>query len=315
MIVGHSPGIIDVMKTVARVAPSQATVLITGETGTGKELIARAIHGFSDRAAQHFVAVNCSALAEGVLESELFGHVKGAFTGAATARPGLFREADGGTIFLDEVGDISPALQSRLLRVLQEHEIQPVGADSPVRVDVRVLAATHQSLETLVAQGRFRGDLFYRLNVVTIELPPLRERLQDLPLLVHHFLRALAASHSREPVALDPEAEALLLGYSWPGNVRELQNVLERALVLAAQGVIGPEHLPEDLHLPPVQDQAPAADRLEAPPLLPLAEIEKRHVLGVLRAVNGNREKAARILGISRRTLVRMLQRWGEAQG
>ena len=317
VIVGHSPGIIEVMKTVARVAPSQATVLVTGETGTGKELIARAIHGFSDRAANHFVAVNCSALAEGVLESELFGHVKGAFTGAAGARPGLFREADRGTIFLDEVGDISPGLQARLLRVLQEREIQPVGSDTPVRVDVRVLAATHQHLEALVEQGRFRGDLYYRLNVVTVDLPPLRERLQDLPLLVHHFLRQLAASHSREPVALDPEAEALLLGYSWPGNVRELQNVLERALVLAAQGVIGPEHLPDDLRESPAApaEALPSATRHEPAPLLPLAEVEKRHVLGVLEGMKGNRERAARILGISRRTLVRMLQRWGEPPG
>ncbi|HEV8355620.1 MAG TPA: sigma-54 dependent transcriptional regulator [Gemmatimonadales bacterium] len=321
VIVGHSPAIIEVMKTVARVAPSQATVLITGETGTGKELIARAIHGFSDRAPNHFVAVNCSALAEGVLESELFGHVKGAFTGAAGARPGLFREADRGTIFLDEVGDVSAALQARLLRVLQEREIQPVGSDLPVRVDVRVLAATHQDLEALVERGRFRGDLLYRLKVVTVELPPLRDRLQDLPLLVHHFLRQLAASHSREPVALDPEAEALLLGYSWPGNVRELQNVLERALVLAAQGVIGPEHLPEDLregHAPasasPTATPAPATPHGQSP-LRPLAEVEKAHVLWVLQAMNGNREKAARILGISRRTLVRMLQRWGEPPG
>ena len=193
------------------------------------------------------MAVNCSALAEGVLESELFGHVKGAFTGAAVPRLGLFREADRGTIFLDEIGDISPGMQSRLLRVLQEREITPVGADTPVKVDVRIVAATHQNLEALVKQGRFRGDLFYRLNVVTVKIPPLRERLQDLPLLAHHFLRDLALSHGREPVALDPEAESLLLGYSWPGNVRELQNVLERAMVLAAQGVIGPEHLPMDL--------------------------------------------------------------------
>jgi len=212
VLVGHSPAIIEVMKTVARVAPSQATVLITGETGTGKELIARAIHNYSDRAAQRFVAVNCSALAEGVLESELFGHVKGAFTGAGATRPGLFREADHGTIFLDEIGDVSPGLQSRLLRVLQEREITPVGADAPVSVDVRVLAATHQDLEALVKAGRFRGDLFYRLNVVRVELPPLRDRLQDLPLLVHHFLRDFAAQHGRHPVALDPEAESLLLG-------------------------------------------------------------------------------------------------------
>ena len=308
-IIGHSPAIIEVMKTVARVAPSQATVLITGETGTGKELIARVIHGFSDRAAQRFVAVNCSALAEGVLESELFGHVRGAFTGAALSRPGLFREADRGTIFLDEIGDVSPALQSRLLRVLQEHEITPVGADTPVRVDVRVLAATHQNLEALVQQGRFREDLYYRLNVVAVKLPPLRERLQDLPLLVHHFLRRLAAQHGHEPVALDPEAESYLLAYSWPGNVRELVNVLERAIVLAAQGVIGPEHLPAELRQ---QDGVPPAQTAEAGPaaLLPLAEVEKRHVLAVLRAARGNRERAARILGISRRTLLRMLQRW-----
>jgi len=311
VIIGHSPGIIEVMKTVARVAPSQATVLITGETGTGKELIARAIHSYSDRGAQRFVAVNCSALAEGVLESELFGHVKGAFTGAGSTRPGLFREANHGTIFLDEIGDVSAAMQSRLLRVLQEREITPVGADVPVRVDVRVLAATHQDLEDLVKQGRFRGDLFYRLNVVTVRLPPLRERLQDLPLLVHFFLRDLARQHGREPVALDPEAESLLLGHSWPGNVRELQNVLERALVLAAQGVIGAEHLPADLRREALVAAASPPPSMGAP--LSLAEIEKRHVLGVLRGEQGNRERTARILGISRRTLLRMLQRWGEA--
>ncbi len=314
VVVGHSPGIIDVMKTAARVAPSQATVLITGETGTGKELVARAIHTYSDRAPRHFVAVNCSALAEGVLESELFGHVKGAFTGAAVPRLGLFREADRGTIFLDEIGDISPGMQSRLLRVLQEREITPVGADIPVKVDVRIVAATHQNLEALVKQGRFRGDLFYRLNVVTVWIPPLRERLQDLPLLAHHFLRDLALSHGREPIALDPEAESLLLGYSWPGNVRELQNVLERAMVLAAQGVIGPEHLPMDLRSVPVADAAEPLSAEDAS-LLPLAEVEKRHVLMVLKSAAGNRERAARILGISSRTLLRMLQRWGISAG
>ena len=311
VIVGHSPAIIEVMKTVARVAASQATVLLTGETGTGKELIARAIHDYSDRAARRFVAVNCSALAEGVLESELFGHVKGAFTGAGVTRAGLFREADGGTIFLDEIGDVSPGLQSRLLRVLQEREITPVGADIPVRVDVRVLAATHQDLEALVKQGRFREDLYYRLKVVTVKLPPLRERLQDLPLLVHYFLRNLAAQHGREPVALDPEAESLLLAHSWPGNVRELINVLERALVLAAQGVIGPEHLTSELRQSSAVAPGDPASLAE-PALLPLAEVERRHVLRVLQATRGNRERAARILGISRRTLVRMLHRWGD---
>jgi transcriptional regulator with PAS, ATPase and Fis domain len=253
--------------------------------------------------------VNCSALAEGVLESELFGHVRGAFTGAAGARAGLFREADKGTVFLDEIGDISATLQTRLLRVLQEREITPVGSDTPVKVDVRIIAATHQDLAALVKQGRFREDLFYRLNVVRVELPPLRERQRDIPLLINHFLRDLAAQHGREPLAIDPEAEDLLLGYPWPGNVRELQNVLERAIVLAAQGVIGPEHLPADLRSAPSPISTPVAPKEQL--LLPLAEVEKRHVLEVLRQAGGNRERAARILGISRRTLVRMLQRWG----
>ena len=246
-LVGHSPAIIEVMKTVARVAPSQASVLIFGETGAGKELVARAIHRYSDRSQRKFVAVNCSALAEGILESELFGHVKGAFTGANVARPGLFREADGGTLFLDEIGDISPALQSRLLRALQEHEIVPVGAETPVSVDARIIAATHRDLPQLVKDGRFREDLYYRLHVVSLTLPPLRSRRQDLPLLIDDLLRRLAERHDRGPVAVDPEAQALLLSYDWPGNVRELYNVLERALVLASQDVIGPEHLPVEI--------------------------------------------------------------------
>jgi DNA-binding NtrC family response regulator len=314
-LVGHSPAIINVMKTVARVAPTQASVLITGETGTGKELVARTIHQFSGRAQHKFVGVNCSALAEGVLESELFGHVRGAFTGAVAARPGLFREADRGTLFLDEVGDITPALQTRLLRAIQEREITPVGSEAAVRVDVRVIAATHRDLEAMVREGTFRDDLFYRLNVVRIHLPPLRERRQDIPLLVDHTLRTLARQHGRGPVALDPEAQALLLSYDWPGNVRQLQNVLERSLVLAEQDVIGPEHLP-----PEVREVAGAAGTGgprspagagSAPRLVPLALVEREHVLAVLAACAGNRERAAQVLRISRRTLTRMLQRWG----
>ncbi|MBS1241539.1 MAG: putative acetoacetate metabolism regulatory protein AtoC, partial [Gemmatimonadetes bacterium] len=235
--VGHSPAIIEVMKTIARVAPSQATVLITGETGVGKEVIARTIHRYSTRAGHRFVAINCSALAEGLLESELFGHTRGAFTGASAARVGLFREADRGTLFLDEIGDISPGLQARLLRVLQEQEVVPVGAETPIAVDVRVIAATHRDIAAMVREGRFREDLYYRLNVVSIHLPPLRERRQDIPLLIDHFLRALAARDLRGPVAIDPEAQAALLAWDWPGNIRELQNVLERAVVLAAQSV------------------------------------------------------------------------------
>ncbi|HEX3274239.1 MAG TPA: sigma-54 dependent transcriptional regulator [Gemmatimonadales bacterium] len=310
-LVGHSPAIIEVMKTLARVSPSQATVLVLGETGTGKELVARTIHHFSERADRRFVAVNCSALAEGLLESELFGHIRGAFTGAGTARPGLFREADHGTLFLDEIGDISPALQARLLRALQEHEIVPVGSESPVRVDVRVLAATHRDLPELVRQGRFREDLYYRLNVVTLTLPPLRARPQDIPLLIDHFLRELAVRHGRGPVAVDPEAQRRLLAYDWPGNIRELQNVLERAILLAEQDVIGPEHLPPDVRSPravvvPAGETAPG----DAAPLRSLDEVDREHVLRVLRAMRGNRDETSRVLGISRRTLSRMILRW-----
>jgi two-component system response regulator HydG len=310
-LVGHSPAIIEVMKTLARVAPSQATVLVLGETGTGKELVARTIHRFSERADRRFVAVNCSALAEGLLESELFGHVRGAFTGAGTSRPGLFREADRGTLFLDEIGDISPALQARLLRALQEHEIVPVGSETPVRVDVRVLAATHRDLPELVRQGRFREDLYYRLNVVTITLPPLRARPQDIPLLIDHFLRELGERHGRGPVAVDPEAQRRLLAYDWPGNIRELQNVLERAMLLAEQDVIGPEHLPADLR-PARAAAAPAAtgEAPVPPPLRSLDEVDREHVLRVLRAMRGNRDETSRVLGISRRTLSRMILRW-----
>jgi transcriptional regulator with GAF, ATPase, and Fis domain len=306
-LVGHSPAIIDVMKTLARVAPSQATVLVLGETGTGKELVARTIHGYSERSSRRFVAVNCSALAEGLLESELFGHVKGAFTGAATSRPGLFREADKGTLFLDEIGDISPGLQARLLRALQEHEIVPVGSEAPVKVDVRVVAATHRDLPELVRQGRFREDLYYRLDVVTLKLPPLRERRQDIPLLIDHFLRTLSARHGRGPVAVDPEAQRRLLGYDWPGNIRELQNVLERAVLLAEQGVIGPEHLATSVR----QSTALPETSGPAPSLRLLEEVEREHVIRVLAATGGNREESSRILGISRRTLTRMIQRWG----
>jgi DNA-binding NtrC family response regulator len=317
-LVGHSPAIIEVMKTLARAAPTQATVLLLGETGTGKELVARTIHGYSERNGRRFVAVNCSALAEGLLESELFGHLRGAFTGAAGARPGLFREADRGTLFLDEIGDISPALQARLLRALQEHEIVPVGSETPVKVDVRIIAATHRDIGALVRAGKFREDLYYRLNVVTLHLPPLRDRKQDIPLLMDHFLRELTERHGRGPVAVDAEAQHRLLAYDWPGNIRELQNVLERALVLAEQDVIGPEHLPSEVR-PGGGPADPPEPKADEPPsmssavnaLLSLEEIERRHVLRVLEATGGSREEASRILGISRRTLTRMVQRWG----
>ncbi len=332
VLVGHSPPIITVMKQVARVAPTQATILITGETGTGKELVARTIHRFSERAERRMVAVNCSALAEGLLESELFGHVRGAFTGAVSNRPGLFREADHGTVFLDEIGDISPGLQARLLRVLQEQEIVPVGAEQPIKVDVRIIAATHRDLPAMVQERKFREDLYYRLNVVTVHLPPLRERRQDIPLLIDHFLTTLARRHGRGPVAMDPAAQSLLLAHDWPGNVRELENVLERALVLAEIDVIGPEHLPEGLRGAPAATATPTSSALPAlsaavgeagmageagtaAELVSLDELDRRHVFRVLAATGGNREDSSRILGISRRTLTRMIQRWGWKPG
>ena len=313
-LIGHSPAIIQVMKLLARVAPSQATVLVTGDTGTGKELVARTIHHYSERADRRFVAVNCSALAEGLLESELFGHVKGAFTGAAGPRPGLFREADHGTLLLDEIGDISPALQARLLRALQEHEIVPVGSETPVRIDVRVIAATHRDLPALVQQGRFREDLYYRLNVVTLALPPLRERRQDIPLLIDHFLRKFAARHARGFIAVDPEAQQQLLAYDWPGNIRELQNVLERAMLLAEQDVIGAEHLPAQVQpagARPSGGELVSTESIASNDVLrSLEAVEREYVTRVLAATRGNREEASRILGISRRTLLRMAQRW-----
>ena len=314
LIVGHSPGIIAAVKTLARVARTDATVLLEGESGTGKELAARTLHHYSSRASRRLVVVNCGALPETLLESELFGHVKGAFTGASSARPGLFREANGGTLFLDEIGDLSLHLQTRLLRALQEREVVPVGAETPIKVDVRVVAATHRDLSAMVEDARFREDLFYRLDVVTVLLPPLRERKQDIPLLVDHFLRTLGRRHRRGPVAVDPEAQSRLLAYDWPGNVRQLQNVLERALVLAEQDAIGPEHLPEEIRSVAAGAAAAAGGApgsQSAGDVVALAEVERRHVLRVLETTGGNRQAAATNLAISRRTLHRKLQRRG----
>ena len=242
--VGRSEPMLQVFKIAARVAASDATVLILGESGTGKELVARAIHSASPRAQGPFVPVDCGAIAEGVLESELFGHVRGAFTGAQQARRGLFEEAGHGTLFLDEIGDIGPALQARLLRSLQEGTIRRVGANEAIPVDARVVAATNKDIESAVKAGRFREDLYYRLNVVTLRIPPLRERRDDVPLLAEHF----AAKHARgEGAAVSPEARELLQVYDWPGNVRELENVIARALALNPSGVVVPADLPEGI--------------------------------------------------------------------
>jgi transcriptional regulator with PAS, ATPase and Fis domain len=295
-----------VYKTVARLVDSKATVLIQGESGTGKELIARAIHFNGSRAERPFVAVECASLAESLLESELFGHVRGAFTGAVEAKKGLFEIADWGTIFLDEIAEISPALQAKLLRVLQEHEIRRVGGTESIALDVRVIAATNKDLESLVKAGDFRGDLFYRLNVVTVHLPPLRERQEDIPLLATHFLRKYSEMNQKLISHITPPAMDLLCRYDWPGNVRELEHAIERAVTLTMNTCILPEDLP-----PKLQHQADSQRPGHDEPLLTLEELEKEHIQAVLRATQGNKKKAAQILGINRRSLYRMAKRYG----
>ncbi len=302
-MLGRSAGMLAVYKQIAYAADSWAPVLITGESGTGKELVARAIHRHSRRAGRPFVAINCGALAESLLESELFGHARGAFTGAVADHKGLFEQAQGGTVLLDEIGDTTPAVQVKLLRVLQEHEVRPVGGSRQVPVDVRVMAATNVDLERAVAEHRFRQDLYYRLSVIRIEVPPLRDRRADIPLLVEQFLRAASARHGRT-VAITPAAVEALTSHEWPGNVRELEHTIER-LVVFSQGTIDARDLPQGV--------APATGigpRLFED-LPTLDELERRYVLHVLRAVGGNRSRAAEALGVDRRTLYRMADRFG----
>jgi two-component system response regulator AtoC len=316
LIVGHSPPMLAVYKMVARVADAQAAVLVTGESGTGKELVARAIHTNGPRAREPFVAVNCGALTETILESELFGHVKGSFTGAVANRCGLFEQAGQGTVFLDEVSEMSPGLQVKLLRVLQEREVMPVGASTPVPVHARVIAASNTDLERLSATGAFRRDLLYRLDVVNIHVPPLRARVEDIPLLIAHFLRKYRAAKRCAPV-IDERAEQLLLAYQWPGNVRELENTIERAVTLCPGGVITEGDLPPHIKdaAPDVRepaDTAPAADPSALFRALPtMDELERQYLIHVLKIANGNRTHASEILGINRRTLYRMASRFG----
>ena len=307
-VVGRSPAMVDVYKTIARVAPGRTTVLVLGESGTGKELVASAIHRHSPRRKAPFVAVDCAALTETLLESELFGHVRGAFTGAIADKPGLFAEADGGTIFLDEIGDVSPALQAKLLRVLQEHQIRPVGGTEWRRVDVRVIAATNRDLAEAVTAGRFREDLYYRLKVVTIALPPLRERREDVPLLVEHLVRRAARECRKQVTGVTEAALALLSSYHWPGNVRELAHVLERGVALAQHDVLTADDLPPELRQPSAR---PAPDPADDRPTL--AELKRRYIRRVLDESGGNMTRAASVLGVDRRSLYRMLQRYGMA--
>ena len=318
-IVGESPPIRALCDVLARVARSTANVLITGETGTGKELAARALHDRGPRAAGPFVTLNCAAVPETLLEDELFGHARGAYTGAEGAREGLFLRANGGTMFLDEIGDMPLLLQAKLLRVLQERTFRPVGSDREQTVDARVVSATHQDLEDLVKAGTFREDLYYRLNVVNISLPPLRDRGRDVLLLARHFLR-LHSSAAGHPVhGLSEAAARRLLAYPWPGNVRELSNVIERAIALIDHDTLMVEDLPAHLRGDTsnarairTEAEAEAGDEDPGEPgdvedLVSIQELERRHILRVLAAVGGNKARAARILGLDRKTLYRRL--------
>ncbi|NOJ79431.1 sigma-54-dependent transcriptional regulator [Myxococcus xanthus] len=301
MLVGRSPALLEVYKHVARAAASNVPVLITGETGTGKEMVARALHKRSPRMNGPFIPVDCGAITESLMESELFGHAKGSFTGASGARRGVFEEASGGTLFLDEIGDVGMKVQSQLLRVLQEGEIRRVGESVPVKVDVRVVAATNKDLKARVAEGLFREDLLYRLDVVHLHLPPLRERSEDIPALVEHF----AGRHARGGVrpVVTPEANARLAAYDWPGNVRQLENVVARALALNVTGVLGPQDFPE-----PIGDASTPKMAGLAGDMPSLAELSRRYAAQVLQHVGGNKSEAARLLDVDRKTLYKLLE-------
>lgn len=303
VILGESQAMRSSLEMVERVAASNAPVLISGETGTGKGLIAKAIHQASPRAESPFLVINCSAFQDQLLESELFGHERGAFTGAASAKAGLFEVADGGTVFLDEVAEMSPAMQAKLLQVLDTGELRRVGGTRLRRVDTRIFAATNKDLHQEVRAGRFREDLFFRLNVVNLVVPPLRDRKEDIPILVEHFLDRFGLP-GQAPKSLSPETMQFLIGYAWPGNIRELANTIERLVLLVPGTVIGPDDLPPNIrpsaHLPP----------REGDPPLPLAEVERLSIIRALRYTQGKKAPAARILGIDVKTLTHKIQRY-----
>jgi DNA-binding NtrC family response regulator len=305
-IIGKSASLQNVFRIVEKIADTTASVLIQGESGTGKELIAKAIHFNSSRAAKPFLAVNCGALPETLLESELFGHTKGSFTGATGDKKGLFRSADGGTLFLDEIGEMPQPLQVKLLRALQEHEVTPVGSASAVKFDARIIAATNKNLEKEVAENRFREDLFYRLNVIEISLPPLRERREDIPLLVRHFVARTAKEQNAVEKSVAPEAMKALVNYNWQGNVRELQNAIERAFLLSGEE-IDAESLP-----PKIKNNSSNVFEIRDPEGVrpTLEEMERRYILEILTSVGEDKTQAANILGIDLSTLYRKLKRY-----
>ena len=308
-LVGNSRKMRDVFEVAAQVARRESTVLLLGESGTGKELLAKAIHQNSPRSKKPFVTINCGAIPENLIESELFGHRKGSFTGALTDRVGKFEAANEGTVFLDEIGDLSPSLQIRLLRVIQEREIDKIGYPQAIRVNVRIIAATHRNLRTMVEDAQFREDLFYRLSVVTMNLPSLRERKEDIPLLIDHFLKKHCARYQIPALSISDEALEALMGHSWPGNVRELENVVEHLVVLGKGDLIKPEHLP-----PEVRQTKSRVSRisLKLPEQgISLEEVEKEILLQALEKHHWNQTTAARYLDISRKTLIYRMEKYG----
>jgi two-component system response regulator HydG len=303
---GRSRTFVDVLKLAETVAPTDSTILISGESGSGKEVVARYIHALSERADRPFYSINCGALPESLLESELFGHVKGSFTGAVRDKEGLLVAAGGGTFFLDEIGEMSPATQVKLLRALQEREVIPVGATEPVKVDVRIIAATNRELEAEIRRGAFRSDLYYRLNVIALHVPPLRDRRDDIPILTRYFL-GRGGAEGAEGLEVSEETMELLRKYDWPGNVRELENALERAAVVSPTRVIHPDALPERVRAAPTPQLI-----ADAPPANPPMEvIERAYIHWVLQAEGGNKTRAAEVLGIDPSTLYRKLNRYG----
>ena len=306
-IIGKSRAMRRVFEVLPEIAESNSTVLIEGESGSGKELVARAIHDLSPRREKPLVTVNCGALPDSLLASELFGYVAGAFTDARRDKPGRFTVAEGGTIFLDEIGDVSPALQVQLLRVLQEREYEPLGSTSPVKADVRVIAATNRQLDALVQEGRFREDLYYRIHVVTIQLPPLRERREDIPLLLDHFVSRFNRLRGRDIAGVSDEVMAILMRHEFRGNVRELENILEHAFILCRGPLILPEHLPSEIR--------PSRPLPKARAGTTLAEIEEQKILDALERHGGNRAAAAKALGIHKTTLWRKLKKLGISPG
>jgi two-component system response regulator HydG len=282
-------------------------VLILGESGTGKELVARAIHNNSKRRKQRLVALNCAGLSPTILEDELFGHVRGAFTGATTEREGRFEHADRGTLFMDEIGDMPPEMQAKLLRVLENGEVVRVGSNDSIKVDVRLISATNANLDEKVAEKQFREDLYFRIKGVTIQIPPLRERREDIPLLIHFFMNQVAERYGKQIEGIKPEAQQTLMGYSWPGNVRQLRNVIENMVVLSARNLLGPENLPAEIR-PTTGDATGGMQNLVG---ISLEQAERELIANTLKMVNGNREQAAKILGIGERTLYRKIREYG----